>query len=622
MAWQAGSAIIDGRELTDVEASAALNAVASSDYTAAAMHREPKVCLAYADYAAGSQPYQPFAQGRCTLTFDGWIHNRTDLLLSLREELQGADTDAAIALACFRRWGSAGFVHLVGDWSLVIWNAAERAIVLASDFAGVRPLYYFTDRNRILWSSRLGPLVQWARAEDLDDEYVAGLLTSGGCPNHTPYRGILSPPPGCAVTFDANGTRTERFWHLPVSDQIRYRRESEYEEHLRTLLREAVEARLERGAPALAELSGGLDSSSIVCMASDSMRTGRISPSKIVTLSVEHPGSIDQPFYTAVEKACGFESVHVSTNSHPFLTETETGRAAPAFWEHLHRNTADIARGFGARTYFTGQLGDLVMGNVWDDSDQVAGLIARGKFFPALREALAWAKVQRVPIWWILGRAIPASLPSTLAPGRIFGLGDGPYSPKMTADSIAPDFRKNQNLTDPERFFSSTWRQAAPERRKHFRGLSQALELRKLQPSEPLQHLMFTHPFAHRPLVSFMSSIPADIVCRPGEPRRLMRRALQELWPQALRKRKSKDAFGGVYLESLSRLAKVLLIEKGSCQVVERGFVDGTSLKHRLEQMSNSLDCNEPQLRQILLLEFWLRNRELRAGDRSWPLSA
>ena len=65
-----------------------------------------------------------------------------------------------------------------------------------------------------------------------------------------------------------------------------------------------------------------------------------------------------------------------------------------------------------------------------------------------------------------------------------------------------------------------------------------ALELRTLQPPEPLQHLDYTHPFAHRPLVEFLMTVPADVLCRPGEPRRLMRSALSDLWPRKLRERR------------------------------------------------------------------------------------
>jgi hypothetical protein len=269
-----------------------------------------------------------------------------------------------------------------------------------------------------------------------------------------------------------------------------------------------------------------------------------------------------------------------------------------------------LARQSGAKTYCTGQLGDLVMGNWDDDSDQVSGLLRQGRIGSALKEALAWSKVMRIPITWVLWRAFMSSLPRSLAPAGSCRVVDGSETPRSTEDSLVPGFRRRMGLSDPHRFFSQEWIDAPPERRRHFRGLMEILQLRKLQPPEPLQHLCYTHPYAHRPLVTFLLSIPADIVCRAGEPRRLMRRAFHELWPPALRKRRSKDAFGGVFLESLRPLARELLKQPQRLQVVERGYVDVESVKNRLERISHSLDCNEPQLRQLVLLEFWLRARE------------
>jgi hypothetical protein len=137
------------------------------------------------------------------------------------------------------------------------------------------------------------------------------------------------------------------------------------------------------------------------------------------------------------------------------------------------------------------------------------------------------------------------------------------------------------------------------------------LELRSLQAPEPLQHLDCTHPFAHRPLVEFLMSVPADVLCGPGEPRRLMRRTFSDLWPCKLRKRRSKGFFNTPWLEALRPLAKELLKQR-QIEVVERGFVDRASLLARLERLTAGLDCNEPQLRQIILFEFWLRQRALK----------
>jgi len=150
--------------------------------------------------------------------------------------------------------------------------------------------------------------------------------------------------------------------------------------------------------------------------------------------------------------------------------------------------------------------------------------------------------------------------------------------------------------------------QAPPERRKDFRCLSTIFELRQLQAPEPLQHLDYTHPFAHRPLVEFLMAVPTDVLCRPGEPRRLMRSALAELWPLKLRTRRSKGLFNEPWQEALRPLARALLKAR-RLHVVERGLVDGSSVRSRLQRLSYGMDCNQTQLRHIILLELWLHNR-------------
>src|ERR671926_1181601 len=196
------------------------------------------------------------------LHFDGRLDNRCDLLSRL--SLKGDTSNAAIAHAAYERWSTAGFAHLIGDWSLVIRDHFNRMTVLASDFAGVRPLYYHVQAGRVQWSNRLQDLVEETGITDLDEQYIAGFLTIGGCANRTPYKGIYSVPPGHAVCVSPKGTSLSRFWSMPLGDTIRYKNESRYEEELRALFREAVALRLQSESPVLAELSGGLDSSSLV----------------------------------------------------------------------------------------------------------------------------------------------------------------------------------------------------------------------------------------------------------------------------------------------------------------------------------------------------------------------
>lgn len=542
------------------------------------------------------------------LHWDGRLDNRADLLLRLRDSLKDETSNAAIARATYERWGTNGLVQLIGDWSLVLRDSESRTIILASDFAGVRPLYYYVQNGQVQWSNRLQSLVDATRISELDEQYIAGFLMFGGCPNRTPYKGIYSVPPGHAVCVSSNATKISRFWSMPIGDTIRYQNEHRYEEELRSLFREAVAVRLQTDAPVLAELSGGLDSSSVVCVATELMRRRAVPARRLSSVSFVWQNSLDNSFIDDVASHCGIEGVHLSTHEIPIIAETEVGSVMPEPFQPLRKSIAKVARELGAKTVLTGQAGDLMMGNWFDDSFQVARSLRSFRLDRACREALAWSKLLKRPIYQILWRAFQTALPPTLTPTDMYTATDGSYAPKSNETSLVSSFRSRAGLVDAESYFSNFWMHATPDRRKYFRTLTTMLELRQLQIPEPLQHLDYTHPFGHRPLVEYLMSVPANVLCRPGEPRRLMRSAFADFWPLRLRERRSKGVFNTPWQEALRPVTRALLRAK-QLQVVERGFVDRASVLSRLERLCHGLDCNEFQLRQIIMLELWLRNR-------------
>jgi asparagine synthase (glutamine-hydrolysing) len=460
----------------------------------------------------------------------------------------------------------------------------------------------------------LQSLVDQTGITDLDEQYIAGFLTFGGCANRTPYKDIYSVPPGHAVCVSSKGISTSRFWSMPTGDTIRYQNKHRYEEELRALFREAVAVRLQTAAPVLAELSGGLDSSSVVCMANHLIRSSAVSTPRLKTVSFTWQSSLDEPFIREVESHCGIEGARISTHNLPLLAEAQVNGAMPEAFHALLTSVAATARQLGAGTILTGQNGDLVMGNWFDDSLQVAAPLRRFQIGRACEAALAWSQILRLPVYRILWRAAQAALPPSLTPAAIYTAADGSYAPKSVETSLVSRFSDRTGLSDSASFISNDWLQAAPERRKYFYCLSMALELRALQPPEPLQHLDYTHPFAHRPLVEFLMTVPPDVLCQPGEPRTLMRSAFADLWPAKLRQRRSKGSFNAPWQEASRPLARALLKTK-RLHSVERGVVDESSLRARLERLCVGLDCNESQLRQIITLELWLRNRA--AGERS-----
>jgi asparagine synthase (glutamine-hydrolysing) len=549
------------------------------------------------------------------LTWDGRADNRGDLLSRLRHSLTEDTSSAALVRAAYERWGIHGLATIIGDWSVVIDDPIRRAIVLASDFIGVRPLYYHRRGDRVLWSRRLDALVNDTGIDTIDEQYIAGFLMFGGYPHRTPYRDIHSVPPGHAVCITGDSTTVHRFWTLPIADVARYRDERRYDEQVRQLFREGVAARLQTDTPVAAELSGGLDSSSVVCVADSLIRSGAVTVPRLTTVSYLHEGSLDAPFIREVETSCGFESVHVSTDTAPVLAMDDLTGVTPAGSSPLVEAAATAARHVGATAFLTGQGGDLVMSNWFDDSLQVAGLIRRLRFDRACLEAFRWSRVVRRPMVSILARGLRAVLPavSHSSSSSIYAV-DGLLTGSADT-SLLPEFSRRTGVADPHTVFSREWLQAPPERRVHFRSLTMMRELRTLQVPTAMDGLDYTHPFTHRPLVEFLLTVPADVLCRPGEPRRLMRRAFADLWPPQVRARKSKGLFGRQHFVVLMPLASKLL-QEDQWQVVQRGWVSRRSLVSRLERLSHGLDCNLPQLCRIILLELWMRHRA-----RRWPWS-
>jgi asparagine synthase (glutamine-hydrolysing) len=587
------------------------NALGPADTDARGKQVGPGLALAHAatwiDNVAATerQPHTSILGN--TITFDGRLDNRPDLLLRLRDSLHGEQTDCALALSAYENWGVEGLVNLIGDWSIAVWELATLSLILASDYAGERPLYYHANHERVLWSSHLKPLVSMTGATDLDDHFVAGFLAGTGSPNRTPYRGILSVPPGHGLRFGARGVQTRAFWKLPVHNQVRYEDERQYDEQLRTLFRESVRARLRTHRPVVSELSGGLDSSSIVCMASNLVANRQAEAPEIVSVSFGEPGAPDEKFYKRAQAFCGIDSIYLNTDDFPFLSVDCLNDASPAPWGALFNQLAGSAERIGARAYFTGLGGDLMMGNFVDYTEQLAGFLRRGELKVALKEAIGWSKATQVPLPSVFWRGFRAALPAEWPLTSKYDVLPNEAVRERFGDSLLPQFKSKVGLTDLDGIWSTRWKQAPPDRRKHFRSLSRILESRFFRPPERLQHLYYTHPYFHRPLVEFLMAIPAQVLCGSGEPRRLMRRAFGHFLPPEIRSRRSKASFSGTFLRSLRPAARVLLERSRPLLLADYGIVNATEVYDRLVRMTQSLSCGEHQLRQIVLLEHWLR---------------
>lgn len=224
---------------------------------------------------AGLQPMVD-ATGRWWLVFNGEIYN----YLELREELQQlgcsfrTQTDSEVLLAGFIRWGEAVLDRLLGMFAFAVWDEAEKRLFVARDRFGIKPLYYFANRDRIAFASEIKQLRGLpGEGGQMNVARVYDFLASGMA-DHTAdtfYVGIRQLRGGECVSIDTReegqvtDLRVRRWYRLPAPGTIDVS-EQEAGKRFRELLGNSVRLHLRSDVPVGSCLSGGLDSSSIVCL--------------------------------------------------------------------------------------------------------------------------------------------------------------------------------------------------------------------------------------------------------------------------------------------------------------------------------------------------------------------
>src|SRR5712692_6710455 len=368
------------------------------------------------------QPY--FSHRGFILTWDGRLDNRQSLIADLRSDLEANPTDVAIVAAAFDRWETDCFRRLIGDWAVSIWKPEQRELLFAADYMAIRHIFYYLKKDQILWSTDLSSMVLLSNDKfHIDDNYIAGYLAHNPDAHLTPYLEIREVPPGQFVRVRDGRAVTERFWRFSSTSRIRYKTDTEYETHFRHVFRQSVQRRLRSDSPILAELSGGLDSSSIVCMADDILAKEGAETPRLNTLSYydkTEPNGDDWTYFQKVEATRGRVGIHIDCSrlgTSPALracTEFSALPGALGFGQALGTERADAVRGGGYRAVLSGLGGDEFMGGVPDPRAQLADLIVQFKFVSLAQQLTAWSLVKRRPCIQLLCQSAIDVLPASL----------------------------------------------------------------------------------------------------------------------------------------------------------------------------------------------------------------
>ncbi|HJT70939.1 MAG TPA: asparagine synthase-related protein [Terriglobales bacterium] len=546
------------------------------------------------------QPH--FSGNGQVVTWDGRLDNRDELISQLSSTLRDEHTDVAIIAAAFDRWGPDCLNKLVGDWALTIWDLAEKKLILARDYIGARQLFYRCTLTQICWCSHLAPLALCGDTFHLCDEYLAGYFGYWPDAQLTPYREISSVPPGCFVSVHNALATSHRYWsfraHSPSCGS-----DAEYEDHFRHLFRQAVRRRLRTDSPVLAELSGGLDSSSIVCMADDILTNEGAEAPYVDTFSFYDLGEPDEEdflFFPRVEEKRGRVGHHAELNGRgdSFSLQHERFAATPGFNSRQELRTAlgNVIRTGNYRVILSGLGGDQFLGQVPDPEVFLADLIVQLRPITLSRELVSWSLTTRQPWVRLFAKTVITLLPSGL---RVR------LQPVARAEPwLDSQFAQRHRIR--ERLVSGgtcswSW---LPSVRRSFQMLSELSgQLTALAPVIEEKR----YPFLDRTLVEFLLSLPSEQLARAGQDRSLMRRSLVGLLPDDIRLRRSKSGTGRCAAVTLQKHWAEVETLLCSPLVARLGYVDDVSFRDALLGMKTG---REPdfvvQLLRALSLELWL----------------
>jgi asparagine synthase (glutamine-hydrolysing) len=543
------------------------------------------------------------------LTWDGRLDNREELQQALHLTRAARQTDADLVISAFESWGTGMFSRLRGDWAIAAWNPSAMELILARDFMGIRHLFYYPTNTRIIWCTCLAPLVLCGDRFTVCNEYIAGYLAFHPDTHLSPYSEISAVPPGAFVSIRETKTTIHAYWHFNTKAKTRYKSDAEYEDHYRYLFRQAVKRRLRTDSVVVSELSGGLDSSSIVCMADDILQKREADAPRLDTFSYfdsNEPGEDDYAHLSEVEEKRakpGF-LVDLKGSGDSLPLEYSSFPPTPGFGSRAEVKAA-FAKVISAQEYrvmLSGTGGDEMNGQPLDPCLLLAEMLVEGRLIDFGKAMIAWSLRMRRPATELFGRTLLQFVPAAMRSHFVEG--------GIVESWVNPHFAKRHRLSARQVEEISTRGLLRPSTRDALQTIETLRRQLTFMTPPPIEK---RYPYLDQDLLEYLMSVPLDQLLRPGERRSLMRRSLQGLLPRMVVLRKTKAGAGRCYAVSLAKHWKTVEQILQRPLIKRLGYIDEMQLRAALEQMRDG-QISKYFLRVLkaLSLELWLQ--ELTSG--------
>jgi asparagine synthase (glutamine-hydrolysing) len=499
------------------------------------------------------------------ITADARIDNRDELLSELYgSRVDGAGvSDSELILTGYQKWGRACVEKFVGDFAFVVWDPMNQRIFCARDHFGVRPFYYFLSDKMFVFATEVKALLCVPgvprRLNELKvADFLAGIDEDKEI---TPYEQILRLPPAHSLEVEKNAHKLKNYWSLNPSYELRLNSNQEYAEAFREQFCEAVHCRLRSAFPVGSMLSGGLDSSSITCVARNlNVPSGQT----LRTFSAIYDNakqSDERPFIKTVLAQNGVQPTYVRVDESTPLTGFKDSRWNQddfiASGNHfIQLALCRAASNQGVRVLLDGYDGDTTVSH---GTGYLIELARAKRWFKLGRESWGYAShfdnVRGSEVfWWYLRRyVLDPNMPEALKPSwrklRAIPRRLRPRSGKQRLTTfpriLNSDFARRIKLEERRQEMKKVRSKGTldNERQAHHSRLTWALitgAVESLNKIGGTFGIEYRFPFFDKRLAEFCLSLPPEQKLDGGWNRVVMRRAMEGILPREVQWRGGK----------------------------------------------------------------------------------
>jgi len=580
---------------------------------------------------AGHQPMCN-RDGKCWIVYNGEIYNYVEL----REELKSrghnfmTQSDTEVILQAYEEWGFDCLNKFNGMWAFALWDCRSRKLFCARDRFGVKPFYYYADIRLFTFASEIKALLQHpAVTRQVNEEVVYNYLMWGflGYSADTFFKDVRQLEPGHYLVVDVAGDiAVKKWWRIDVNADIGDVSDTgarENADKLAALLEDSIRLRLRSDVPIGTCLSGGLDSSSIVCLANrlmfdDASASSLVAGDRQKTFSsCHHDARIDERKFieeviqrTNAEKNYVFPDGEIMWQDLPSLVRHQDepfgGTSIYAQWCVMQK-----VRQRGVKVLLDGQGGDeLLAGYHPYYGTFLINLLLAGKLAQSFKEA---GKIAAITGWprMTASAAMSAAVsvynflpaPLQIAGRRLNSSLQGTQMHKL----VQKDFDK--------KYFGGSM--------AHFKGLTGdycnlqkrlatdvSTELAVLLRYEDRNSMAFSVearvPFLDYRLVEFAFSLPSAYKIHDGWTKWILREAMKCVLPEDIRWRQDKLGFPTPQQHWLSQNKSNIrgLFSHRDCMC--SGYINTTRIGGDLDALLQS-DASAAAFWRIINLELWMK---------------